>query len=285
MTGLAFWAHILKNTWLQIDERNLGLIAAGVGFFAMLAVFPGIAAVIALWGFVSDPSVVAGQMELLRPLLPPDVFDLINGQVEGVIGQGRGTLGWASLLSVGFALWSARAGVGAMMRGMNEIYRKRNRSSLRHYFAASVMTLGLVGVSLVALAAIVVVPVAMNFVPLKVETASYINILRWMAALGALLAGIGMIYRYGPNRRGARPTMILPGVVLAVFLWGAVSAAFSTYLTNFGNYNEVYGSIGAVIALLVWLYLSAFLVLLGAVLNAEIERQLVARDMGKARRA
>ncbi len=273
MTKLAFWARVFKNVWLQIDERNLSLIAAGVGFFAMLAVFPGLAAVIALWGLVSDPAVVSGQMELMRPLLPPDVFELIKEQVDGLIGQGRSTLGWATVVSVGFALWSARAGISAMMRGMNEIYRIRNRSSLHHYTAALVMTAGLVGVSLVALAAIVVVPVVLNFIYLDVTTASYINTLRWVAAMGALLAGLGIIYRFGPNRRGERPTMIVPGAVLSVTIWGAVSAAFSAYLTNFGNYNEVYGSIGAMIALLVWLYLSAFLILLGAALNAEIERQ------------
>lgn len=269
----AFWRDTVLAVYRQIDEQNLSLISAGVAFFAMLAIFPGLAAIIAIFGLWSDPVVIQDQINLLRGIVPDEIYGLLNSQLTRIAGTSGGTLGWATFVSIMLALWSARAGVGAIMRGLNTIYRSPNRSMMRHYFAAFAMTLALVSVALVAGAAVVVTPLIVALLPLTPETESWIDMVRWSAAIFVITFGISIIYRYGPRKRdGRRAGWITPGAVFSIVMWAAASAAFSEYLANFGRYNEVYGSIGAVVALLMWLYFSAFLVLLGGALNAQIER-------------
>ena len=275
-----FWRDTGLAVYRQIDEQNLSLISAGIAFFGMLAVFPGLAAIIAIFGIWSDPAVIQDQINLLNGIVPDEVYGLLNSQLTRIASTSDGTLGWATFVSILLALWSARAGVGAMMRGLNTIYRSPNRSMMRHYFAAFTMTLSLVMVALVAGAAVVITPLIVALLPLTPETESIIDMVRWTAAIFVITFGISIIYRYGPRKRdGRRAPWITPGAVFSILMWAAVSAAFSEYLANFGRYNEVYGSIGAVVALLMWLYFSAFLVLLGGALNAQIERHKAAHVM------
>lgn len=264
--------HAARHVMRLMDEKNLGLISAGVAFYALLSVFPGLAATIALWGIVGDPALAMGQLEEFKALLPADVYRLLNAQLNTLATTDGLTLGWASVLSFGFALWSARAGVAALMRGLNAIYEAPNRSGLAHYIRALLLTLSLMGVVLVAMGCIVVLPVVLAFVPLGPLANAGVELARWIVGVGVLLAGFGVIYRLGPNVRGERPRLLSAGTVFACVGWVAASVGFSIYLQNFGTYNEVYGSIGAVIAMLMWLFISAYLVLLGAALNAEIAR-------------
>ncbi len=275
----SIWRDSVLGVWGQIEEQNLSLISAGIAFFGMLAIFPGLAAVIAIFGLVADPVVIQDQINLLRGIVPDDIYTLIDAQLRR-IGTARGeTLGWTTFISILLALWSARAGVGAMMRGLNTIYRSPNRSFLMAYVAAFTLTLTLVMVALVAGAAVVVTPIVVAFLPLTLETIGWIDMVRWTAAIFVINFGISLIYRYGPRKRdGKRASWLTPGAVFAVVMWAGASYAFSEYLANFGRYNEVYGSIGAVVALLMWLYLSAFLVLLGGALNAQIERRTEAAE-------
>ena len=204
--------------------------------------------------------------------MPAQVLELVNAQMGRLLSAGTQTLGWATALSIFLARWSARAGIGALMRGLNTIYDAPNRSTIRHYFAAFTLTVALVGVGLVAGAAIVVAPVVLAFLPVSAQAAAIIDLIRWSAAIFVITMGIMLIYRYGPRARdGRRSPWVTPGAGFAVVMWAAASVGFSQYLANFGRYNEVYGSIGAVVALLMWLYLSAFLVLLGGALNAQLE--------------
>lgn len=248
------------------------LIAAGIAFFGILALFPAIAAVIALWGLIGDPQAVLPEIERYRFMVPGDIFAILSDQVTALADADEGTLGWATALSILLAIWSARAGVAALMQGMNAVYEESNRSGLRHYISAYVLTVGLVCVALLAIGTLVAVPIALALLPLGPAGEMMLEISRWCVAFALLLVGAGVIYRYGPNRRAARLPWITPGAVIAVLLWTAASFGFSVYLSNFANYNEVYGSIGAVIALLMWLFISGFLLLLGAALNAELER-------------
>ena len=203
------------------------------------------------------------------------MFDLLNAQVTGLVQARPSTLGWASAISVVLALWSARSGVGALITGLNTIHGTRNRRGLRRYLVALLLTLALVGVTLVAMAAVVIAPILLALLPLGSLTAIVFEIIRWCAAIGVLMGGLTVIYRFGPNRPAPPPLRWLtPGAILAVSFWAAASAGFSLYLSNFGNYNQIYGSIGAVVALLMWLYLSAFLVLLGALIDAYFEAVL-----------
>ncbi len=268
----AIWWRAIRHVAELNDQKHLGLIAAGVAFYAILAVFPGIAATIALWGIVGDPGLALEQMEEFQALIPADVYALLSRQLTRLSTTDGLTLGWASLLSFGFALFSARAGVAALMQGLNAIYDAPNRSGVAHFIRALLLTLSLIGVVLTAMACIVVVPVVMEFLPLGPWANFGIELLRWTVGIAVLLAGFAVIYRLGPNLQGRRPRLISPGVGFAVVCWLAASTGFSVYLQNFGNYNEVYGSLGAVIVMLLWLFISAYLVLLGGALNAELAR-------------
>ena len=268
----ALWWRAVQHVLHLMDEKNLGLIAAGVAFYAILAVFPGLAATIALWGIIGDPALALEQLEEFRAVIPADVYRLLAGQLVKLATTDGLTLGWASVLSFGFALWSARAGVAALMRGLNAIYDAPNRTGLSQYVRALMLTGSLIGVLLVAMACIVVLPVVLAFVPLGPWAGFGIEVLRWVVGISVLLIGFAVIYRLGPNLTGKRPKLISPGAVFAAIGWIAASVGFSIYLRNFGTYNEVYGSIGAVIVMLMWLFISAYLVLLGGALNAELAR-------------
>ena len=159
-----------------------------------------------------------------------------------------------------------------MMLGLNIVYSEQNRKTARHFLRALLLTVCLVLVGIVALLTVVVAPIVISFFPLGWLTVLLIDVVRSVIAIGVLLAGLGVLYRFGPNRRSAQLPWITPGAVLAVVSWVGVSIGFSQYVSNFGSYNQIYGSIGAVIAMLVWLWFSSFLVLLGAALNAQIEQ-------------
>ena len=176
------------------------------------------------------------------------------------------------MISTLAALWSARAGVAALMEGLNATHRADDRGGVGHILASILLTLILVGVALVALAATIIVPILLAVVPLGPFFTLAVGIAKWVISLAVVLFGVGLAYRYGPNRSGPRSPWISPGLLLAVALWAAASVGFSYYIANFSSYNRVYGSIGAVVALLMWFYISAYVILLGAALNAELER-------------
>lgn len=264
----AFW-----YIWDVMDRLNLSLIAAGVGFFAMLALFPTLAAVVLVWSLFADPGQIDDVMDIAHGVVPPEVFDVVQGQVRGVIDAGSTQkVGWATIISLAVAVWSARAGVSALIRGLNAAYDIGHRQSIwRRYLADFGVTLTLCGLTFVAIAAVVIAPIAIAVLPLGPWGTAAAELARWIVAVGVIMVTLGIVYRFGPNRRGSRPKWITPGAVVATVLWLAVSVGFSVYLANFASYNEVYGSLGAAIALLMWFYLSAYVVLMGGCLNAAIE--------------
>lgn len=277
MQSIQVYWRAAKGAFNAIGEANMSLIAAGVAFFSMLSLFPALAALIALLGLVLDPAVVVAELEEVRGLLPDDVYEIVNTQVVSLVSQRPDRLGWASLLSLLVALWSARAGVGAMMVGLNSVQARENRGMAKHYLRALLLTVALVGVGIVAVLMVVVLPVVLAFFPLGPFAAVMVDLARWAIAALVILSGIAVLYRFGPNRRPRRWGLLSPGALFAVASWAAVSIGFSFYVSNFGNYNQVYGSIGAVIAMLIWLWISSFLVLLGAAYNAQLGRQLAAQ--------
>lgn len=262
---------IAYEAWTLMSDRHVGLIAAGIAFFAIFAVFPAIAAVVAIWALFSDPLVVADYMSELSDFLPGEAFTILNDQVMGVATAATNTLGWTTFLSLCIALWSARAGVSALVQGINAAFGLPNRGGLGHQLVALVLTLMLVATALTAVAAEIVVPLVLEFAPLGAFEPLLYQLARLPIAPIATVIGIGIVYRYGPNMDWPKPSLFSVGQLVAVLLWLAASKGFTLYLTNFANYNKVYGSIGAVIALLMWLYLSAYSVLMGAAVNAALQ--------------
>lgn len=268
--ALHVW-RVLVAVWKTAGEKHIGLIAAGVAFFGIFGIFPGIAAVIAIFGLMADPVVIAEQLTLMEGIIPPDAYRLLSNQVNGLVNAGSGTLGWATVVSITLALWSSRAGVSALIGGLNAIAGQRLRNGIWQMVVALLLTFALVALAIVAMTVVVVLPIVLAFIPLATPTAWLLEGARWLIALGVLMTGLSLLYRFGPARvDSARGRWITVGAVVVVILWVAASVGLSYYLTNFASYNEVYGSIGAVIGLLLWLYVSAYLILLGAALNVAV---------------
>lgn len=265
----AFWT-ILKGMNRRIGEANLSLAAAGGAFFAMLSLFPALAALISLLGFFIDPGIVDDQLAMLKDFVPRDAFDIIDVQVRLLADAHISTLSWATAISIGTALWSARSGAGAMIHAVNAAYEAPVRGGVWSAIAAFLITLALILVGIVSILTLVVLPIVLAFLPLGAFSSVALNLARWIIAVTVVLSGIWVLYRFSPNIRNARIRWISPGSVLSILVWGIASWGFSYYLSNFRSYNDVYGSIGAVVALLMFLYISIFIVLLGATLNAEL---------------
>jgi membrane protein len=268
------WKAVLLRVYDNITYHNLFLISAGVAFYAILALFPAIAALVAIYGVVSDASAIGQQLETARRFLPADAYLLIEKQVVELTTAEEQKLGLTSIVAIAFAFWSARAGVYGMVTGLNVAYHEVDQRSI---ISSALLTLALTAVLLIvvsaAILAIVVLPAILNIVELDEQAKWIAAILRWPIVLAAVTLGIGLLYRYGPDRKGARAQWISWGSVLATILWLLGSLLFSFYVSNFANYNATYGSLGAIIGLLMWFFVGAFIVLLGAELNAELEHQ------------
>ena len=257
----------------RTEQAELDLISAGVAFYGFLAIFPAVAAIIAIWGTVYDPSVIRTQTELLKGFLPPEAFALLLGQVEGLLEVRGPKLGWATLFSTLLALWSARAGVAALIRGLNAIHHLPNRSSHRHQLRALLLTLALIGLAISAMVVTVIAPILIELLPLTLDDVWWLHQANLALGLTLLVLAIGIAYRAGPNHATIRPPLFTWGLLVAVVLWALAARGFMVYLANFPSYNRVYGSIGAVVILMIWLYVSAYAVLLGAAVDAERQRK------------
>jgi membrane protein len=260
--------------WWALDERHLGLIAAGVAFYSMFAIFPGMAATIAIWGIFADPTVVESYLVAIQDLLPADAYSLIATQLRALLNTHASGWHWATLLPLGIALYSVHSAVSALISGLNAVQHRRHRAGLMRLGGSLALTLALLVLIITALGLVVAIPVALSLVQFGPAEATILRFLPWIILFLVVKVTLGMFYRWGSTMDdlSRRHGWVSTGSLVAAFLWAAVSFAFSLYLENFGSYNRIYGSIGAVIALMMWLYLSAYIVLFGAVLNAEIAR-------------
>lgn len=266
------WLAVFKGVVVGIGRHNHSMMAAGIAFFAMLALFPAIGATVSIYGYVSDPSVVLKDLEYIGSVLPEQVQEILLGRVERLISGERTALGLASLISVLLAVWSARSGVTATIAALEVICGKgAGRNFFVNLLVSYTLTLMLIVGAIIVLATVVILPTVMAFVPLGGWTGLWIDILRWSVSLIAVTLAIGLLYRYGPSRNKDRWPVLTIGCVLASLLWIAGSAMLSLYLGNFAHYDEIYGSLGAVVALLVWFYVSSLVMLVGAELNMQIE--------------
>ena len=263
--------RLLSSVWSTASDRHVGLIAAGVAFFGMFAIFPGIGAVISLFGILADPAIVLEQLALLDEIIPQSSYLILETQMERLLSARNDALGWASLISLLLAVWAARAGVSAMISGLNAIFNCPPRKGLKNLLVSVGLTISLVALGVTALLVVVLAPLLLAFFPIPGGAAMTLDMLRWVVLLIVLYLALSLLYRYGPNRKKPRIKWWNIGTVVVIVLWVAASVGLSVYLTNFANYNEVYGSIGAVIGMLLWLYVSAFLILLGATLNLHMQ--------------
>ena len=269
----AGWKDILKRTYRDIGENRLTLVSAGVTFFVLLAIFPAIAALVSVYGLVADVSTINQQIEALRGVLPSGGVDIVSEQVKRLTEKGDTALGLTALFGVALSVWSANGGVKHVFDALNLVYNERER---RGFFKLNLVSLAFTAGALlfvvIALAGIVAVPVAIQFLGLSGD-AWWLALLRWPALFVVVILMLAVLYRYGPSRDAPRWRWVTPGGMVAAFLWLAGSLLFSWYVSNFGSYDKTYGSLGAAIGFMTWIWLSTTIVLLGAQLNAELEHQ------------
>ena len=268
------WRDIFWRVWTQIGEDNVSIVAAGVAFYVMLALFPAITAFVSLFGLIADPAQVQAQFENLRGVIPDDGWRILNDQLTAVASAQTSKLGISALVALVVALWSAGAGVRAMMTALNIAYHEREkRNFLRFYGTGFLFTIGIALLGIISLGVIVIVPVLLNLVDLGGISQVLVKLVPWLVLAGFVVIALGVLYRYGASRNEPKTRWVSWGATLATVLWIAASILFSIYVSNFGSYNETYGALGAVVVLLFWLWISAFIVLVGAELNAEMEHQ------------
>lgn len=280
--GLKGYWQLSRGTWRRMDATHVSLVAAGSAFFAMLSLFPGLAAIVSLLGLVADPEIVDAQLPLLEEFMPAQAYDIVAGQVTRLVSTGRSALGWATAVTLGTALWSSRLGTDAVIRAITAVHGTPVRGGIKANLVALALTLGLIIVAVVALLTMVVLPLVLAFLPLGPYEGGALEILRWVVALVVVMSGIWLLYRFAPAGPSARVRWASPGALMAIAVWAFISWAFSHYLVELAGYNQVYGSLGAVIALLMFLYLTIYVVLGGAALNAELHDRRVAEPAGQA---
>jgi membrane protein len=270
----AGWKDILWRTYVRTGEDRLLAIAAGVVFFGLLAVFPAITALVSCYGLFANPSTIGANLQTLALMLPEGSFQIVQDQVARVLEKGNTALGATFLFGLALAIWSANAGVKAVIDALNVVYEEREkRSFVRLNLLSLAFTSGGIAALLLMVSAVVAFPLLFDRLGLAPESQFIVSLLRWPLLSVILLVALGVLYRFGPSRRPARWQWLSVGTLAAALLWIAGSSLLSWYLSNFGNYNAAYGSLGAAIGLMMWMWMSAIIVLCGAELNSEIEHQ------------
>jgi membrane protein len=272
------WFAILKRVKAEVKEDNVTLLAAGVAFYGMLAIFPAIIAVVTVYGMVADPAQVQSQVNEFAKGLPAGADQLITEQLNNVVNAGQQALSIGLAISLLAVLWSASGGVQGLVKSLNLVYDEHeSRGFVKLRGLSLLLTLGAIVVVVVALTMIAVFPGVVDDLGLGQAGELAASIARWVVLALVVLTALAVLYRYAPDRANPRWRWVSWGAVVALVVWLLGSVGFSWYVDNFGKYNQTYGALAAVIVLLLWLFLSSFAVLLGAELDAEIERQ-TARD-------
>jgi membrane protein len=268
------WKDILWRAWAEISDQNLFLIAGGVTYAVLLALFPGLAALVSLYGLAFDTAQIEKQVAALSGVLPAQTQELLSQELHSLVESSNGALGFAAIVGLLLALWSASRGMSGLITAINIAYEeKERRSFLTFNLIAIGLTLGLVGGGGLAIALIAVLLAAVQLLTVGSATKWLLLLVQWPLLIVLVMLGLAVLYRFGPDRDKPQWRWVSPGAMVATVLWIVASIGFTVYVANFNSYDKTYGSLGGVVILLTWLYLSSLTVLLGAVINAQSERQ------------
>lgn len=268
------WRDIAIRVSKEVGTDNVGILSAGVAFYTFVAIFPAIAALISVYGLIVDPQVVQDQLSQLADVLPSQAGQLIRGQLVEIVSGNSYALSWGLVLSTVLSLWAANAGTKALFQGINIAYGEREK---RGFIKVNAITLAFtfcgIILAIVSLFLIAVLPAAVNALEIPANVKTIVGWLKWVVLAAMLSLFLAAVYHFAPDRKSPKWSWVSWGSFMAVVLWIAGSAAFSYYVSNFSSYNATYGSLAAVVVLLFWLYLTSYVILLGAEVNSEIERQ------------
>lgn len=268
------WKDIAWRVWGETSAQNLFLVSGGVTYSIVLALFPGLAALVSIYGLLFDPGQIQRQVDSMSHMLPSQTRQLISQQLHAIAASSSGSLGIGLAVGVLFAIWTASRGMSGLMSGINIAYQeKETRSFLRFNLVALVLTVGVIVGGLVAIALVGVLPAVVQNIGLGGFLRWVMLVVEWPLLFVLVMAGLAVLYRYAPDREQPQWRWISPGAIIATVLWVLGSICFTVYVSNFGSYNKTYGSLAGAVVLLTWLYLSAVVVLLGAAINAQAELQ------------
>jgi membrane protein len=275
-TGIPWrgWKQILKRAWAENNADNMPIIAGGVAFFGFLAIFPALIALISIYGLVVSPEEAAEQVEELTTGLPDSARELVADQVTAVTQNAGGALTLGLLVSIVAALWSASGGVNNLVKAVNIAYDEvETRNFVKLRALSLLLTLGAIVFVVLTVGLIAILPVVLDALPIGAVGTVLAEVGRWVALLAVVAGSLAVLYRIAPDRDAAQFRWVSLGSIVVALVWALVSLGFTVYVDNFGSYNETYGAIAGVIVLMLWLYLTCYLVLLGAEINAEAEHQ------------
>jgi len=272
------WKDILWRTYARISDDRLTALAAGVVFFSLLALFPGIAAGVSCYALFSDPGTISNHLSMLSDVVPAGGLTILHDEIARIAAKSDGNLTFGFLFGLGVALWSANAGMKSIIDALNIMYdEEEKRGFIKLNLVSLLFTICTIAGTFLAVSAIVVFPLILAALGWSSFDAPIIAFLRWPALFVLMIAGLAVLYRYGPSRRLAKWRWITVGSIVAALIWLGASALFSWYLGNFADYDATYGALGALMGLVMWMWISTMVVLVGAELNSEIEHQ-TARD-------
>jgi membrane protein len=272
------WKDIVWRTANQASEDRLSAIAGGVVFFALLAFFPAITALVSCYGLFAKADTIRDHLSFVASIVPAEAYAIVQDQVAHVISKGGDKLSLAFVLGLALALWSANAGIKALIDALNIVYEEEEkRGIIRLNLVSLAITVAAIAAMLLAVGVVVVTPLVLTRLGLGAMTETIVRLARWPSLMLAMLLGLAVLYRHGPSRREAKWEWLSVGAVVATLAWFGSSALLSWYFANFANYGATYGSLGAAIATMMWMWVSSIVILLGGELNSEIEHQ-TARD-------
>lgn len=275
------WLDVAKRVKDSIARDNASLVAAGLALYALLAAFPALAAIVALYGLFASPDQIASQIESLRGVLPAQAAEILTGALTNLANSRGKALGIGAIVGFALALWSARKGMDALMKAMNIAYdEEEHRGFFKRMFVSLAFTLAAVVGFVLIVAFGVAVPLVLRSLSLPEPLAMVVSLLRWVLLWLVIVLALAVVYRYAPDRDHPKWRWVTWGSAIAAVLWIVGSALFTLYVRSSATYGETYGALGGVVVLLLWLYLTGFIVMLGAEINAELEHQ-TARDTTK----
>ena len=268
------WWDIAIRVKKEMTADNVDIIASGLALYALLAVFPALAAAVSIYGLFASPADIADHLQQVATMLPEDATRILQQQLHQLAQNPQNTLSFGIIAGIALALWSARKGMVALMKAANIAYdEEENRGFFKQLFVSLAFTIGAVIGFLAVLLLGVAVPLAVSFLPLGPAAEVTLLGVRWVLLFAVAVLGLAIVYRFAPDRQPAQWRWVTPGSLIAATLWLIGSVLFALYVRNWGSYGETYGALGGVVILLMWFYLSGYIIILGAEINAETERQ------------
>ncbi|GAB1378320.1 YihY/virulence factor BrkB family protein [Pararhodobacter aggregans] len=264
--------RVAVRMYREVISDQIGLLAAGIAFYALLAIFPAMASVLAILGIFFSATEITGPVETATAAIPPSAASLIREQASSIVASDHSALGVTAAVGLIAALYATARGMRHLIQGLNVAFNEtETRGLIMRWLAIILLAVFVIGGALMGMAAIAVIPVLLALFPEEVQAQSFVSVIRWVALFSISTAGIAVIYRFGPDRQHRSWHWTLPGAVVACLLWVIASAGFSLYAENFASYQRSFGALTGVIVLLTWLWLSTYVLLLGAELNAALE--------------